>query len=205
MWKPYRGLSGARLGQLPSAIVDEAAKTVIAQADPAIRRIVHEERARIARAGKTFVPYAAVGIGGIIGSIYLAPKGANVAKAAGLISSVALLGLGGYLGLKELEGPPAAAPEPGPNIPFLGDIASQVAQAIVKEAEPRVKVMLADISTDLTEAGTSALPFAAGSAATFFGTAYLVPESTPVGKAAGYTVSAALMLVGIWRALTGLE
>ncbi len=205
MWKPYRGLAGARLGQLPSSIVDEAAKTVVAQADPAIRRIVHEERARVARAGKTFVPFAAVGTAGIIGAIYLVQKEAYVAKAAGLISSVALLGLGGYLGLRELEGPPAAAPAPGPDIPFLGDIASQVAQAIVKEAEPRVKVMLGDISTDLTEAGTAALPFAAGSAATFFGTAYLVPESAPVGKAAGYTASAALMLVGIWRALTGLE
>lgn len=193
------------MGQLPSAIVDEAAKTVVAQADPAIRRIVHEERARVARAGKTFVPFAAVGTAGIIGAIYLVPNGAHVAKAAGLISSVALLGLGGYLGLRELEGPPAAAPEPGPDIPFLGDIASQVAQAIVKEAEPRVKAMVADISTDLTEAGTAALPFAAGSAATFFGTAYLVPASTPVGKAAGYTVSAALLLAGMWRALTGLE
>jgi hypothetical protein len=178
----------------------------VTQAEPAVRRIVHEERARMASAGKMFIPFAAAGTGGILGSLYAIPKAKKGARTVGLLASAAILGAGAYVALNEIEGPPEAAPPaPGPDIPFVGDVATQMAQAIVREAEPRAKAMVDEVHTDLAEAGMAALPFAALSAASFFGTAYMVPETAPAGKAAGYTAAAALMLVGMWRALTGIE
>ncbi len=213
MWRPivrslvpYRGpaLSGPRLGQLSQAIVDRAAQSVVAEADPRVREIIREERSNLAQAAIGGLPFVAGAATAFLATTYLVSDGQTTLKGLGYIGSAGLFTLGAWNILRAAAGPeaPPEPPSEGPGIPFIADAAKQLAQAIVTEAEPRIRMIVEEERGRLGSAAEAALPFAMASAAAFLGTAYLVPSEMKTGKVAGYLASAAAFLVGIWHGLS---
>jgi len=93
---------------------------------------------------------------------------------------------------------------PAPYRARLGQTSFQkTAQAIVEEAEPKLRRVIADERGRIVDAADSALPFLGLSAAAYLGTAYLAPDG--VMKPVGYGASAVLLAVGILRGLAMMD
>lgn len=213
MWKPTSivlskrrsALSGPRLGQLSQSIVDQAARAVISEAEPRVRLIVREERSRLANAAIEGLPYAAASAAVFVAASQLVPSGSPTLKSAGYVTAAGLLAIGAWQTLSVAAGPetpPTPSSSSDTGIPFLTSTAQQLAQAVVREAEPKVRALVDDERAKLGGAVENALPFLGASAAAFLGTAYLIPKEKPSWKFAGYMGSAAALLLGAWRGLT---
>lgn len=190
-----------RLGQ--SGLIEEAARQVVAQADPVARRIVSEERVRVAAAVKKSLPFVGLSAAALLGSNYLITD--KKARALGYLASAGLATAGIWMavdtiseGQQQMQAQQAA---PSGLTALTQPVADQFARAVVTEAEPRVKEIVQAEKTRLAETAGTALPWTALSAVAFLGTAFFVPESSNVGKAAGYAASAALLIGGLWSAL----
>ena len=213
MWKPDAlvfgrssrpVLSGPRLGQISQSIVDRAARSVVAEAEPRVREIVREERSRLARAAIEGLPYMAASGAAFIASSQLVPPASKTLKSVGYVTAAGLLAVGAWRALDTAAGPevPPLPPSTGPDIPFIEGTAQQLAQAVVREAEPKVRALVDDERAKLGSAAEASLPFIGASAAAFLGTAYLVPEEKASWKFAGYMASVAALLFGAWRGLS---
>lgn len=213
MWRPTApvlatrrpALSGPSLGQLSQSLVDQAARAVIAEAEPRVRLIVREERSRLANAAIEGLPYAAASAAVFIAASQLVPAKSPTLKSAGYVASAGLLAIGAWQTLSVAAGPETTPTPPTSSdtgIPLFSSTAQQLAQAVVREAEPKVRALVEDERVKLGSAVENALPFLGASAAAFLGTAYLVPKEKPSWKFAGYMGSVAALLLGAWRGLT---
>jgi hypothetical protein len=212
MWRPaalrlgYLGrpmMRGPRLGQ-SSSVINQAASAVVAQAEPRVRAIVQEERSRLANATIQGLPYLGAALTALLTTQYLLPKDKKVIQGAGYVASAGLLTIGAWNVLQEVAGPPSTPPPPpsGGLLSVFGDTARQMAQVIVAEAEPKVRVIINDEKAKLAQAATAALPIIGVSAAGFLATAFLVPDDKNVWKFGGYLTSAAALLAGLWKGLS---
>lgn len=193
------------LGQIEgftTGITSGLARQIIAEAEPAVRRIVKEERNRFAEALIGGIPFAVVSALSFVGTRYLVPADATAAKTAGyLISALAAAGGAWWTvsHLQEEEEPKPTVTPSGPSVidPYI----SRTAQAIVTEAEPKVKAIISEEKRKVAEASLTALPFVIGAAATFLSTMLLVDPDNTLVKAAGYTGTTLLLGAGAWFAL----
>lgn len=183
--------------------MDQAARAVIQEAEPRVRAIVRDERSRLANAAIEGLPYVAASAAAFIAASQLVPAGSPTLKSAGYVTAAGLLAIGAWQTLQTAAGPetPPLPPSEG-GIPFVTSTAQQLAEAVVREAEPKVRALVDDERAKLGGAVENALPFLGASAAAFLGTAYLVPEKKPSWKFAGYMTSAAALLFGAWRGLS---
>jgi len=196
-----------RLGQSDS-LLREVARNVVAEADPRVRDIISEERTRVAQAAKLGLPFAALSGLAFLGTTYAVPVEARSARVVGYAASAGFLGLSLWLAVDRLAdvrpepaGPGGGGPTGGLLTAVAQPLASQLAQAVVSEAEPRVRAIVADEKAKLSSAGKAVLPWAAAGAAALAGTMFLVPDKLKIGKAAGYAAGALLVLIGAWKGL----
>lgn len=200
---PFRRRLG-QLSELTSGLTSGLAKQVVAEAEPALRRVIRVERNRFAEAVIEGIPFFGLAAVGYTATRYLVPDGASSAKAAGYIASAASAALGGWWTLRRLtekaeepEEPEAQAAPAGP----APEIVRQAADAFVKEAEPRVRRIVDEERARIAAAAQAGLPLAVASAATFLATMFLVKDDKPVWKAVGYSASALLFGAGTWIGL----
>lgn len=194
--RPLRRLSQAEAG----GVVSSLARVLVAEAEPAVRRIVREERSRWAEALIGGVPFASAAASGFVATNYLVPDRATTAKAVGYVASAAALAAGAWRSIAALSEPePAPPPEPAP------EAVRQAASALVAEAEPMVRRVVGEERARLARAAQSGLPLAAGALAALLATVFIVPSADRTMKAVGYSASALLMGAGAWTALEGLK
>ncbi len=83
------------------AVVQQTAQTIVDAAEPKIRQIVEEERARIASAAQTALPFAgAAGIGAIATAVFV-PNEDPAYKVIGYSASFLVALVGAWVGLKK--------------------------------------------------------------------------------------------------------
>lgn len=183
-----------RLGQF-SGITSNFAKQIVTEAEPALRSIIRIERNRFAQAIIEGIPFAALAAMGYTGTHYLVPDSMKIAKTAGYIVSAAALALGGWWTLSGLTEQPAAPAAPSGAPP---EIARQTAESIVKEAEPRIRLIVDEERARIAAAAQAGLPLAAASIAAFLATLFLVKDQAKILKAVGYSSAALLLGAGAW-------
>lgn len=205
------GLGRVHLGQASDSLVREVARTIVAQADPKVRSIISDERTRVAEAVKVGLPFLALSGASFLGTQYAVSPKAKTARIVGFTASAGLLGLALWFTADRLTDipieAPAAAGGSGTGLlsQFAAPVATQMAHAVVQEAEPRIRDIVDDEKAKLAEAGKAALPWAGAAIATFAGTAFALPKDLGWAKAAGYGLSGALLLFSIYQGLDKTE
>ena len=197
-------LRGPRLGQ-SSGVINQAASAVVAQAEPRVRAIVAEERSRLANAAIQALPYAGGALTIFLASQFLVPAEKKFLKGLGYVASAGLFTIGAWLAFDEIAGADSAPPQPageGGLLSLFGDTAKQMAQVVVAEAEPKIRVIVQEEKAKLSQAGLATLPFLGISTAGFLATSFLVPDENRAWKFGGYLTSAAALLAGMWKGLT---
>jgi len=192
-----------RLGQmdLVSGLTSGMAQQIVGEAEPAVRRIVREERNRIAEALIGGIPFGGAAAIGYTATRYLVPTTKPQFKAVGYIASAATAAVGAwwtFRRLTERSEPEAPATTPSGTTP---KIVNQAATAIVNEAEPRVRRIVDDEKSRMASALQAGIPWGIGAAAAFIGTLIAVPADQAVLKAAGYSIAVVLAGSGAWMTL----
>ena len=201
---PFR-INRPRLGQvsgLVSGMTSNLAKQIVQEAEPVVRRIVHDERNRLVEALSRGLPFCAIAAVGYVGTSYLVPDGAGIAKAVGYSASAAALGVGAWLTFRKLTEKPAEpeAAAAGPSGP-PPEIVQQAAKTLVQEAEPRIRQIVDEERARAATALQAGLPFAGAAAAAFLATMLLIGSGEKTLKAVGYSATALLLGAGAWIAL----
>lgn len=191
------------LGQmdLVSGLTSGMAREVVGEAEPAVRRIVRDERNRIAEALIGGVPFGGAAAIGYTATRYLVPENKPKFKAVGYIASAATAAVGAwwtFRRLTETSEPETPATTPSGTTP---KIVNQAATAIVNEAEPRVRRIVDDEKARMASALQAGIPWGIGAAAAALGTLVAVPSDQPVLKAAGYAIAVVLAGSGAWMTL----
>jgi len=83
------------------AVVQQTAQAIVQAADPAIRTIVDEERARIASAAQTMLPFAGAGAVGAIATAVFVPQEDPGYKVLGYSAAVLVTLIGAWVGLQK--------------------------------------------------------------------------------------------------------
>lgn len=196
-YAPVLGLSGPRLGQF-GGLTDSLARSIVEQAEPATRRVIRDERNRLAEALIGGIPFAATAAIGGVATLYLVPPESKTAKFAGYSMSAAVLGLGAWRSFAQLtETSTPAAPASG----IAADVATSAAQAIVVQAEPKIRQIVQEERSRISEAAQAGLPFWGASVIGVAITAFLVKDDAPNMKVLGYGASALVAALGAWIAL----
>lgn len=194
-----------RMGQTADFVAGGIARQIVQAAEPSFRKVVSEERTRLAGAIVSGLPFATLSTLAFIGTSYLVPENEKSGKAAGYTASAALMAAAIwwlYGGLRE----PESAPAPETTGPSAFDpIARSAARALVVESEPRLRAILDDERARLGHALKAALPFGVGSLAVLLATVFLVDPANKTLKAAGYSTSALLLGGGAWTATEQLS
>lgn len=99
--QPETAAPGMPGSETVNAIAQNAAKAIVTEAEPKIRKIVDEEKARIAEAGKAAIPFF-VGAAATFLATWLLVSGEKKAmKALGYAGTAALMGVGAWIGLEK--------------------------------------------------------------------------------------------------------
>lgn len=184
---------------MSSSVVNQAAREVVAAADPRVRQIIAEERERVARALAESFSFGGIGVLAALGTRYYVPSGTG--QALGYGAAVILGGVAAWRLWSGLRAPPAPPEDPDGStlIRFVEPVVNQFATAVVREAEPRIRAIVEDEKAKFEEAAKVAVPAVAGAAASYLGTSYLVPDRMKLGKVAGYGLAATLLFYSIYR------
>lgn len=193
------------LGQLEgltSGLTSGFAKQIVSEAEPAVRRIIKEERNRYAQALIGAIPFGVISALAFVGSKYIIPEDAGTAKAVGYLTSAAAAAGGAWWTVSNLTEEIHAPLPTQKSGPTAADAyIQQASAAIVTAAEPKVRAIVDEERKRIAQAGMTALPFAIGSLGAFLSTMFLVdPKNTKV-KAIGYAGSALLLGAGAWFGL----
>lgn len=200
-WSPNP--KSPRMGQIADVITGSVARNIVDKAEPVARRIITEERTRYAEAFLEGLPWALGAAVAFIGTAYLVPA-KSIPKTAGYVASAALMGTGIWMTLDDLiptsgtVTPTAQAPS---NPSSAQGIAEQAAQAIVVQAEPKIRQIVAEERTRAISALETGLPLYIAAIADFFVTMLVIDDKNKTLKALGYTSSAALLGIGAWMSL----
>jgi hypothetical protein len=191
-----------RLGQmdLVSGLTSGMAREVVGAAEPAVRRIVRDERNRIAEALIGGIPFGGAAAIGYTATRYLVPVTKPQFKAVGYIASAATAAVGAWWTFRRLTETSEPEPQTAPS-GTTPKIVNQAATAIVNEAEPRVRRIVDDEKARMASALQAGIPWGIGAAAAFIGTLVAVPSDQAVLKAAGYSIAVVLAGSGAWMTL----
>lgn len=196
-----------RLGQVSQSVLEDVARNLVVVAEPRVRAIVAEERTRLAEAVKAGLPFAGFSIVSFLTTQYFVPADADKARIIGYVASGVALAAGVWWTASTLADA-AALQQPvqsggASNLisSLTSGIATQMAQAVVKEAEPKVRQIVDEEKSKIADAGMAAAPWGVGSAVMAAATAFLVPEDSPLGKVGGYSLSALLGGFALWKAM----
>lgn len=197
-----------RLGQVNDSVIRDVARNLVTVAEPRVRAIVADERTRLAEAVKAGLPFAGFSAVSFLTTQYFIPEDADKARIAGYMASAVALAAGVWWTASQLADS-AALQQPvqatggaaGLVSQLTSGVATQMAQAVVVEAEPKIRQIVDDEKTRLATAIQAGVPWAAGSAIAAAATAFLVPEDSPLAKVGGYSVSAILGGLAIWIAM----
>ena len=80
-------------------------------------------------------------------------------------------------------------------------VINQAASAVVSQAEPRVRAIVAEERSRLANATIQSLPFLGASLTAFLAAQYLVPAEKRVWKGIGYVAAAGIFTIGAWKVL----
>jgi hypothetical protein len=97
----------------------------------------------------------------------------------------------GYLGRPALR---------GPRLGQSKEIINQAASAVVSQAEPRVRAIVAEERSRLANGVIQGLPYMGGALTALLTTQYLLPQDKKFVKGLGYVTSAGLFTIGAWKA-----
>ncbi len=205
---PVLGAPRPRLGQLADlassltgGFTESIAKKIVSEAEPATRRVIRDERNRLAEALIGAIPFLSISAIAFVGTRYLVHDEAPMAKFVGYAGSAAAAG-GGALWTFSRMTETTTAPPTGTAAPAaVTDVAVQAAQAIVNDAEPKIRAIVKEERTRISEAAMIGIPFWAGSAVAFVATAFMVDDGENVMKTLGYSASALLFALGGYVAL----
>lgn len=99
--------TGKAIAQQTGMVADvaaQAAKDIVDQAEPRIRKIVEEEKARAVQAAQAGIPLAIASLAAFLATMFLVDADNKMMKAVGFSGSAVLLGAGAYVALdKERE------------------------------------------------------------------------------------------------------
>jgi len=87
----------------------------------------------------------------------------------------------------------------GPRLGQSSSVVNDAALAVVAQAEPRVRAIVAEERSRLANAAIQGLPFMGGALTAFLATQYLLPQKNRFVKGLGYVASAGLFTVGAWK------
>lgn len=180
------------------SLTDSLARSIVEQAEPATRRVIRDERNRLAEALIGGIPFAAVAAIGGVATLYLVPPEARTAKFVGYSAAAATLGLGAWWAFSRLTEPVAPAPTSGG---IATDVAATAAKAIVSQAEPKIRVIVEEERARIAEAFQLALPFWAAGAVGVAVTSFLVPDEAKTTKVLGFSASTLIAALGTWMGL----
>ena len=197
-YSPFMGRPPARLGQ--SGVTGAVAKAIVAEAEPATRRLIRDERTRLAEALIGGIPFAALSAVSFAATSYLVPEKKRGAKFIGYAASAGLLGGGAWWTFSRLSEEAVPAAQPGKPGPFAGT-AEDAARAIVQEAEPRIKEIVDEERSRIAEALITAVPFWAAATLAAVATMFLVPDGAGMMKTVGYGGAALIYAMGAWAGL----
>jgi hypothetical protein len=197
-YTPVLGSSRPRLGQF-GGLTDTLARSIIEQAEPATRRVIRDERNRLAEALIGGIPFAAIAAIGGTATLYLVPAGSKSAKFIGYSMSALTLGIGAWWSFSRLTDTPDEPEEAASGT--VADAAQTAAKAIVAHAEPKIRLIVEEERSRIAEAIQAGVPFWGASAIGVAATAFLVHDTAPVMKVAGYGASALIAALGAWLAL----
>jgi len=201
-YKPVLG-TRRRLGQieaLTSGLTSNLAKQIVTEAEPVVRKIIKEERNKYAQALIGAIPFAVISALAYVGTKYMVPETAGMAKTVGYLTSAVAAAGGAWWtvsNLTETTRPTATNTGPTAADPYI----QQASQAIVTAAEPKVRALVDDERRKLADAGMMALPFVVASLGAFLSTMFLVDPENKSTKAVGYAGSALLLGAGAWFGL----
>jgi hypothetical protein len=191
-----------RLGQLDFGLTSGLARSIVAEVEPATRRVIKEERTKYSEALIGGIPWAAAGAISAIATYYLVPPEKRTLKFAGYAGGAALIGAGSLFTISALAEPPAGVAAPSSKVPgSIQSVAEQAAKAVIAEAEPKVRAIVEEERFRIAEALQAGLPLQAASVLTLIATLLMVKGENPIMKAVGYSASVALFTGGIWMTL----
>jgi hypothetical protein len=197
---PYAPVLGSpRLGQiglLTGGLTQDIAQRIVAEAEPATRRIVRDERNRLAEGLMGGLPLAALSGVAYVGTYYLVPEERKTLKFAGYAASFVSLGAGAWFAFSRIT-EPAPPPAGGPVPPLV----AEAARAIVDNADPKIRAIVDEERSRIAAAAEAGLPFAAGGAIGLLLSATMVPSERPLYKVLAYSGSIGLMALGAFVAL----
>jgi hypothetical protein len=185
-----------------SGLTSGLAKSIVAEAEPATRRVIKEERTKFAEAIINGIPWASASAIAALATYYLVKPDPKYAKFLGYGTSAALLGIGSLKTISDLhEAAPseaaAAAKVPG----SVQSAAAQAAASVIAEAEPKVRAIVTEERARLAEAAQAGLPLFGVGALAMIGTLLMIKPDQQLYKMLGYTASVALVSAGAWVAL----
>jgi hypothetical protein len=202
------GAARPRLGQLSDlasgltgGLTDSIARKIVAEAEPATRRVIRDERNRLAEALIGAIPFFSISAIAFVGTKYLVDDDASMAKFVGYAGSAAAAGGGALWTFSRMTETPTPTPAGAAAPAAMTDVAVQAAQAIVNDAEPKIRKIVEEERARISEAAIVGIPFWAGSAVAFIATAFMVDDGENVMKTVGYSASALLFALGGYVAL----
>ncbi len=194
----------SRLGQadLFSGLTSGLAKSIVAEAEPATRRVIKEERTKFAEAVIGGIPWASASAIAALATYYLVKPEPKYAKFLGYGTSAALLGIGSMKTISDLHEPAPSEAAAAAKVPGSVESATaKAATALVNEAEPKVRAIVSDERARLAQAAQAGLPLVAVGALSMIGTLLIISPEQPLYKMLGYTASVLLASAGVWVAL----
>jgi hypothetical protein len=91
-------------GGVVSEVATQAARDLVTEAEPRIRKIVDEEKARAVDAAKAGLPFAVASLAAFLATMFLVEDNDNTVKALGYTGTALLLGAGAWVALdKEMD------------------------------------------------------------------------------------------------------
>lgn len=198
---PYVPVLGSpslgQIGLLTGGLTQDIAQKIVAEAEPATRRIVRDERNRLAEGLMGGLPFAALGGVAFVGTRYLVSEDQGTWKFAGYAASFVSLGVGAWYAFSRITETPPPTQVSGPVPPLV----AQAAQAIVENADPKIRAIVQEERSRVAAAAEAGLPLAGAGALALLLSAVVVPEDSTVLKVAGYAGSIVLLSAGAWVAL----
>lgn len=189
------------LGQFTfGGLTSGVAESIVKEAEGPTRRIIQEERTKVADAmigGLAWLSAAAL-TG--IGTYYLVDPKSKGMKFAGYGSAAALSGAGAIMTAANLRDP-ATDVKPGQTSGSIKSVSDQAAASMVAAAEPKIRAIINEERVRVSESVQAGLPLAAGGALAGIVTAMMLGERDTWTKVAGYSAAVLLAAGGAWIAL----
>lgn len=193
------------LDKLTSSVTDTTVKSAIDNAFPKVKAILEQERNRLVDALMTGIPFASASAIAATLTYYYAQTVTQ--RALGYSLAAAIAGGGGLsvlLGLKSSDAPAVQAQ--GQSSPSqLDPIIEAASQKLVAQADPKVRAIIQEERTRLTNSLQTGLPWAIGSALAAVATAFVIPDNHEALKILGWLIAIALSAFGSWMALSAMQ